>query len=109
MKSLHTEILVCQCSDPAHQLVLFYDDTPDEPTVYASVHLAPERNFFKRFLRGIRYIFGRRSVFGDFDEIVLRPEDAYKLQEAVNLLNSGNTNKNMAELPIDLTPNKYVS
>lgn len=107
MESLHTEIMVCQCSDPAHQLVLYYDDALDNPTVYVAVHLAPERNFFKRLLRGLRYIFtNRRSVFGDFDEIVLRPQDAYKLQTAVNLLSDNASNTNSA---IPVPPNKYVS
>jgi hypothetical protein len=87
MERMHEEILLCQCGDPAHQLIMFYDDTPDAPCVYVSVHLAPERNFFKRLWRGIKYIFfNKRSIYGDFDEIVLRPEDAEKVQEAADIL-----------------------
>lgn len=83
------ELLLCQCSDPAHQLIVFYDDNAEAPAVYVSVHLTPERNFFKRFWRGIKYIFcNKRSIYGDFDEIILRPEDADKLQRAVDVLAS---------------------
>lgn len=84
---MNTEIMVCQCSDPAHQLILFYDDNPINPAVYVSVHLVPETNFFKRLWRGIKYVFSnKRSIYGDFDEIILRPQDAYKLQKAVDLI-----------------------
>ena len=111
MEPLHAEILVCQCGDPAHQLVVFYDDTPQNPTVYVAVHLAPERNFFKRLLRGLRYIFtNRRSVYGDFDEVMLQPKDAHKLQAAVDILNGKSlNNQHTVEIPITIEPTKYVS
>lgn len=81
------ELLLCQCGDSAHQLIMFYDDDPEAPAVYVSVHLTPERNFFKRLWRGIKYVFcNKRSIYGDFDEIILRPEDAYKLQKAADVL-----------------------
>lgn len=81
------EILLCQCGDPSHQLIFFYDDDDFAPAVYVSVHLSPEPNFFKRLWRGLKYIFSRkRSIYGDFDEIVLRPEDYKKVQKAADLL-----------------------
>lgn len=89
------ELLICQCGDPAHQLIFSYDEGVDEngkiakelEMVYVSVHLVPESNFFKRLWRGIKYVFLRqRSIYGDFDEIILRPEDADKLQKVVEYL-----------------------
>lgn len=88
------ELLLCQCGDPNHQLIIFYDNDIENPAVYVSVHLVPETNFFKRIWRGLKYIFSnKRSIYGDFDEIILRPEDADKLQKAVDLLASINKNK----------------
>ena len=88
------ELLLCQCGDPNHQLIIFYDNDTENPNVYVSVHLVPETNFFKRLWRGLKYIFSnKRSIYGDFDEIILRPDDADKLQKAVDLLNSFNKNK----------------
>ena len=88
------ELLLCQCGDPSHQLIMFYDDDTETPAVYVSIHLVPETNFFKRLWRGLKYIFSnKRSIYGDFDEIILRPDDADKLQKAVDLLNSFNKNK----------------
>lgn len=97
------ELLLCQCGDPAHQLVVFYDNNPEEPAVYVSVHLSPESNFFKRLWRGFKYIFSNhRSIYGDFDEIILRPSDADKLQHAVNVLKGiGEDND---EYPIFIDP-----
>jgi hypothetical protein len=101
------ELMLCQCGDPAHQLILFYDDEPQSPAVYVSVHLSPERNFFKRLWRGLKYIFSKkRSIYGDFDEIILRPEDSYKLEKAVNILN-----KQLCQnkIPIFINPNALKS
>lgn len=94
------ELLLCQCGDPSHQLIIFYDD--ENHAVYVSVNLVPERNFFRRLWNGIRYVFSnKRSIYGDFDEVILKPEDADKLQKAVDLLNSMNKDKQLA-IPIFL-------
>jgi hypothetical protein len=101
------ELLLCQCGDPAHQLIMFYDDDAEIPAVYVSVHLAPEPNFFKRLWRGIKYVFfNQRSIYGDFDEIILRPSDAEKLQRAVELLEGTNTNM---PIPLFMDPNALPS
>lgn len=101
------ELLLCQCGDPAHQLIVFYDDDVEAPAVYVSVHLSPEPNFFKRLWRGIKYIFfNKRSIYGDFDEIILRPSDAEKLQRAVDLLEGMNKN---IEIPMFIDPNMLPS
>ena len=95
------ELLLCQCGDPNHQLIIFYDNDTENPIVYVSVHLVPETNFFKRLWRGLKYIFSnKRSIYGDFDEIILRPEDADKLQKAADLLASTNKNKKII-VPFD--------
>ena len=97
-KKMNKELLLCQCGDPNHQLIMFYDDDAENngenPAVYVSVHLVPEKNFLKRLWRGLKYIFSnKRSIYGDFDEIILRPEDADKLQKATDLLASTKKNK----------------
>jgi hypothetical protein len=101
------ELLLCQCGDPSHQLIIFYDDEQEVPTVYVTVHLSPNRNFFKRLWRGIKYIFSnKRSIYGDFDEIILRPSDVEKLQHAVDLLKGMNKS---IEIPMFINPNMLPS
>lgn len=101
------ELLLCQCGDPAHQLIIYYDNDPESPSVYVSVHLSPERNFFKRLWRGIKYIFfNQRSIYGDFDEIILRPSDVDKLQKVVNVLDNLN---NKVTYPLFIDSNALPS
>lgn len=101
------ELLLCQCCDPAHQLIIYYDNDPESPAVYVSVHLSPERNFFKRLCRGIKYIFfNQRSIYGDFDEIILRPSDVDKLKKTVNVLDNLN---NKVTYPLFIDSNALPS
>lgn len=115
---MQEELLLCQCGDPAHQLIFHYDDTPHAPAVYVSVHLTQESNFFKRLWRGLKYIFSnKRSIYGDFDEIVLRPEDADKLQYAADMLRGigeyydeySVADETDTVIPLIINPNKYKS
>jgi hypothetical protein len=81
------DILICQCGDPSHQLVFRYDDTPLQECVYVSVHLTPVKNIFKRLWYALKYVFSsKRCIYGDFDEIILRPDDACKIENVLNFL-----------------------
>ena len=103
------ELLLCQCGDPSHQLIIFYDDEQEVPTVYVTVHLSPNRNFFKRLWRGIKYIFfNKRSIYGDFDEIILRPNDVDKLRRVVELLES-TKEEDAAIIPVIINKNSLPS
>lgn len=86
LRSDEQEILVCKCGDVSHQCIISYnyDDSPKE--VFLSVHLVREPNILKRMVIAIKYVFGARSIYGDFDEVILSPKDASKLQKAVDYL-----------------------
>lgn len=58
----------------------------DEKEVYCNVHLKPERNVLKRIIHAVKYIFGHRSAYGDFDEFIFNPKDADRLQSVVDHL-----------------------
>ena len=34
----------------------------------------------------IKYVFGARSIYGDFDEVIINPNDADRLQKVVDFL-----------------------
>lgn len=80
------ELLLCKCGDVDHQCIIAYDPDEKDPEVFLSIHLVREYNFFKRVGCALRYIFGKRSIYGDFDEILLRPIDAPKLRKVVEYL-----------------------
>ena len=79
-------LLLCDCSSCEHQLIVSWDNDDDE--VYAHVHLTSYKGFWKRLWHGLKYAFGHRSRYGDFDEIILRKKDADNLQKVVDHLKS---------------------
>lgn len=74
--NFHIKTLLCQRSSPEHQIQFMYNDSDSEIAMY--IHLSP-LPFFKRLWHGIKYIFGYRCKYGDFDEVLLRHSDYYKL------------------------------
>lgn len=81
-----TELFICQCGDPSHQFIITTDNDPNIRGAFVSVHLNREHNIFKRIWNAFKYVFGKRSIYGDFDEIVINPEDAGRLQKIVDFL-----------------------
>jgi hypothetical protein len=62
---------ICDCQDPEHQFVLTYYEDDEEKEMYMQVHLVNYDNFFRRLWTAVRYLFGYRSRYGEFDEVVL--------------------------------------
>ena len=81
------ELFICDCHDVSHQFIISADPIEDvSPCVYVSVHLNREHNLFKRMWTAIKYVFGMRSTLGDFDEVIIKPDDAERLQAVVDYL-----------------------
>lgn len=82
------KFFVCQCNSLQHLFVV----TPEEDEIYLEVHLSP-LPFWKRVRNAVRYVFGRRSKYGDFEEIILSPSQAFDLGDTLiewATLESGN-------------------
>ena len=88
MKNDNEILFLCACSSSEHQFIVRWDNEYEQ--VYISIHLANYLGFWKRLLRGIKYIFGYKCKYGDFDEIILREKDADKLQTIVDHLKKCN-------------------
>lgn len=80
------ELFICACNSMEHQLIMSYSTDEKDKEVYCSVHLKPKRTLFERIWKAVKYIFGHRSIYGDFDEFIFKPEDADRLQQVVNYL-----------------------
>lgn len=76
-------ILICECHSIDHQIR--FDHDKDDNEIYVSIHLVTS-NFFKRLIHGIKYIFGFKSVYGDFDSFIFKKEHADVLIKMGNLL-----------------------
>ena len=72
------EIVLCKCESPEHQMLFRVLDSSCD--VYVTIHLV-RLPFWQRLKTGIKYIFGYKCRFGDFEEIILKPEDAPKFKK----------------------------
>ncbi|MFW6243270.1 MAG: hypothetical protein ACOC2W_03835 [bacterium] len=76
------DIFICQCNSIEHQMIVWYDEQDNE--LYAEMHLTTERNFWERLKAGIRYAFGYKSQYGDWDEFLFKNDDIPKLKKHLN-------------------------
>lgn len=85
----------CACHSPEHLIKFsrFKDDEDKE--VYLHVFLTND-GFFKRVIKGLKYIFGYKCRYGHFSEIVLN-ETAQK--QIVDFLAAESHNKSNGFLP----------
>jgi len=81
MKDLYIE---CNCYTDEHTLRFSMD--PEDGHMYLHVFLENDV-FLKRLWKGIRYILGYKSKFGQFTEVILA--EPGKLQEMRNFLTKG--------------------
>ena len=85
LADMEQEFFICQCNSPEHQLIFNY--FKDDKFGDVTIHLVPD-TFWRRIKNAIKYIFGYRSKYGDFDEFIFKKEDANKLQSVVDYLKS---------------------
>lgn len=82
-----TEFFVCKCHDVSHQLVLetLEPTENEEHVVYGCFHIV-HLEFWEKLKCAMKYIFGRKCKDGDFDALLLRHEDADRLEWFANYL-----------------------
>jgi len=85
----HGHIIRCSCHTSDHQFEINWWESEDKE-VYFTIHLNDTYSFWNRLVLGIKYIFGFKSRYGNFAEIILMPEDCKEvskiLDEAVKTL-----------------------
>lgn len=99
-----TELFVCRCHDVSHQLVLETLETEEdeEHVVYGCFHLV-HLEFWDKLKSATKYLFGRKRKDGDFDVLLLRPEDADRLAWFANYLDGGVSAIDKAVAPFGFT------
>ena len=75
---MERQTLICECNSLEHQLSFWYDD--EDNNLYCEPHLTTYRNFFKRLWVGLRYAFGYKSRYGQWDSTIFKKEDLVKLK-----------------------------
>ncbi len=75
------ETFICECGSTEHMFMFrlddFYDGTP-HPDLFLTIHLSP-LSLWERLKNGIKYIFGHRCRYGDFQETLLSDDDTERL------------------------------
>lgn len=74
MKEMKRTLFVCRCFSMEHSFVVSADDED----LFIEVHLS-SAPFWKRLRNAARYVLGRKSTWGDYEEILLSPEMALNL------------------------------
>lgn len=84
------ELIICECGSAEHQMVLHYDDDKDlGRMVYVEIHLVPLA-WYKRLWMGIKYIFGYKCCYGNFEEMILSSKHARQVYDLYEFLNKPN-------------------
>ena len=65
---MEEKLIRCACFSVEHQMIIDYDE--EDNLAYVEIHLKP-LPFFERVWHAIKYVFGHRSRYGDFDEMIL--------------------------------------
>jgi hypothetical protein len=71
-------LFTCRCGSLEHIFVV----SADEEDFFIEIHLAP-LPFLQRVGNAIRYVFGKRCKYGDFDVVLLSPIDAVLLGDTM--------------------------
>lgn len=68
----------CECHSDEHMLKFKFFPDDEDPMLYASVYLRHWQPWYKRVWVAIKYVFGYKSKYGDFDCFSMNKEDANK-------------------------------
>ena len=77
-----TMFLICDCHSFEHQLIFWWDE--DDKALYVHTHLVTYRGFFKRLWVGIKYAFGYKCRFGDWDASIFTEANTKILKDFLN-------------------------
>jgi hypothetical protein len=73
------EIFICDCHSIEHQFAIWYDEEDNE--LWLEPHLDPTYHWYKRLWGAIKYIFGYKTMYGNWDSVMLNPDDLPRLRE----------------------------
>lgn len=73
---MERENFICLCSSEEHQLSFYYDKEDKELII--SIHLYSHKSILKRLIAGLKFAFGYRCKYGEWDSVIL---DSDKIKE----------------------------
>lgn len=94
---MEKELLLCECGSSEHQMVIRYFNNELDAFVYVDVYLT-KRSFWGRLKYAIKYIFGYKSKYGAWDEIILGHKHIKSLELVVKYLKDSEAKKRQIKL-----------
>jgi hypothetical protein len=81
-------VLVCDCNSTEHQILIYQeDDLPNgRKEVNLFFNLITYNNIFKRIIAAIKYIFGCKSKYGQWDCIIVSKDNYMPLKKLVEFI-----------------------
>ena len=96
MSTEEHQVILCECGEKEHQFILTMFDWDGDIDVYLEPHLVTYRNFFKRVWVAIRYVFGYRCKYGEFDCVELGEEQLHQMRDFITKVFAYIVNNNKA-------------
>lgn len=75
---MEDKIIICECDSAEHQIIVRKFDN----YVFLTVHLNTP-GLVKRLIKAIKYVFGYKSKYGHFEEIVLGKDKVCELKNTL--------------------------
>jgi predicted translin family RNA/ssDNA-binding protein len=83
---MNQEFFICDCETLEHMLVInVSDEVYDEPMLFINVKLNQSKSLLKRIVAAVKYILGKKDVFGDFDEFIVKEKDVDRMMKALRM------------------------
>lgn len=77
-------LVLCNCGLPEHQIIARWTPGDGDEELYLDIHLTHWEGFWRRLWAGLRYAFGYKSRYGEFDELCLNRAEARGFAEFLN-------------------------
>jgi hypothetical protein len=92
----------CDCYCPEHILKIYYSqDHKWDYYLTFDYFLVGWNNVFKRMWIALKYVFGYKSKYGEFGEMIVNPQTALKLKVFLDTyLSQDDVQKDLKENPI---------
>jgi len=77
---MESKFFECACYSSEHTLKFMYDGED----LWTEIYLHQYKSFFKRICCAIKYVFGYKCKWGDFDCFVFKTEDLPKFRDMIS-------------------------
>lgn len=93
MDKIEELFIRCECNSSEHQFTIAYSNDKDDE-FYLTTHLTTYHHFFKRVWIGIKYAFGYKCRYGNFDTVIISRIESKRIIEYLTQTNRTITSTN---------------